>query len=321
MSVRKAGDRWVVEFMFRGIRIFRRLPRGRTKAEGQALESKLRSEIFHTVDLGRSPELPLRRVIEAWSNGKDAKTESHVKAVLAALPDGATLSEIQAVGDRLVAKWEGLAPGTINRRLSVLKASAKYAKRKRWAPRNYSSELELLPEPAYTRREVNPDMARRLIENASTPRAKALIAGSAFTGMRLSEVLRFDPARDIEDGAIRVRDAKNGEERLIPILPELEPHLDQFPMASNWRNVYRGWLRAREKAGLTIRYHDLRHMAATAMTNAGVDLRTVSDILGHKSMQTTRKYTHPSLEAKKKALRAITSGFPQERRKTTKKAA
>lgn len=321
MAVRKDGERWVIEFRFRGVRIFRRLPAGRTKAEGQALESKLRSDIFNTVDLGRSPELPLRRIIEAWAKGKDDKTESHVKAVLAALPDDAALSEIQVVGDQLVAKWKDLAPGTINRRLSVLKAAAKHAKRKRWAARNYSSELELLPEPGYVRREVGPEMAQRLIQEASTPRAKALIAGAAFTGMRLSEVLRFNPERDIEGGAIRVRDMKGGGDRLVPILPQLKPHLSQFPMTSNWRNVYRGFEQARKRAGLTLRYHDLRHMAATAMVNAGIDLRTVADIMGHKSLQTTRRYTHPSLERKREALRAIPSGFQRKARKRTLKAA
>jgi len=318
MAVRKVGDRWVVEFMFRGIRIFRRLPPGRTKAEGQALESKLRSEIFHSVDLGRAPELPLRRVVEAWAKGKDDKAQSHIQAVLDNLPDGAALSEVQAVRDRLVALWKDLAPGTVNRRLSVLKAAAKNAKRKRWTDRNYSADVELLREPRYIRREVDPDMARRLIQAASTPRAKALIAGSAFTGMRLSEVLRFDPARDVEDGAIRVRETKTGEERLVPILPELEPHLSQFPMdRTNWRNVYRGWLSARKKAGLTIRYHDLRHMAATAMANHKVSDSVIADILGHKTTQTTRKYTHPSLEAKRKALASVTLGF----KKTRKRAA
>jgi integrase len=266
VAVRKSGDQWIVEFMFRGVRIFRRLPPGRSKGEAQALESKLRGEIFNSVDLGRAPDPPLRRIIEAWSHGKDKKQISHVNAVLSGLKPEDTLSQLSAVAERLKAGWD-LAPGTINRRLSVLKASAKYAKRKRWADRNYSSEVELLREPRYTRREVNPDMARQLIKAASTPRAKALIAMAAFTGMRLSEVLRFNPDTDLEDGAARVL-GKNGEERLIPLPAEMKPHLGQFPMTANWRNVYRGFIAARKRAGLTLRFHDLRHMAATAMAEA-----------------------------------------------------
>jgi site-specific recombinase XerD len=321
VAVRTKDGRHTVEFMFRGVRVFRRLPKGRTKGEAHALEARIRSELFHHVDLGREADPLVEEVIHAWfGKRKDDKLLSHANAVLSALDRHYRLSEVSVLRDRLVSLWEKtLAPGTINRRLSVLKASAKFAKRKKLAPVNHSAEIELVPEPAYTRREISPEMAFLLIEKASTPRARALIAGSAFTGMRLSEVLRFDPAKDIESGAIRVL-GKNGEERLIPILPELLPHLNQFPMSkSGWRNVYRGFESARKRSGLKIRYHDLRHMAATAMTNAGIDLRTVGDILGHKTVQTTRKYTHPSLERKMDALRSITAGLQRPKRKAKKK--
>jgi integrase len=322
VAVRKSGDRWIIEFMFRGERIFRRLPKGQGKQQAQALESKLRSQIFDAVDLGKLPDPLLSKVIQEWAKGKDDKAQSHINAVLQSIPATARLSEVGSVRDSLISRWPDLAPGTINRRLSVLKASAKFAFRRKWTKTNLSAEVALLPEPKYIRREVTPEMAQELIRNASTPRAKALIAGSAYTGMRLSEVLRFDPKRDIQEGAIRVRDNAAGyEDRLIPILPELVPHLKQFPMdKTGWRNVYRGFERAREKAGLEIRYHDLRHMAASAMINAGFPDRVVADILGHKTTQTTRKYTHPSLETKRKALGSITAGLHQAGRKSKKKA-
>lgn len=309
--------------MFRGVRVFIRLPPGRTKGEAQALEARRRSEIFNQVDLGREADPLVEVVIHTWyGKRKDAKLRSHANAVLANLPGHPALSELSAVRDHLVSLWTDLAPGTVNRRLSVLKASAKFAFRKKLVSRNWSAEVEMLPEPSYTRREVAPWMAQKLIGAATTKRAKALIAGSAFTGMRLSEVLKFDPARDIEGDAIRVRDTKAGGDRLIPLPDELVPYLDQFPMKSNWRNVYRGFLRARKRAGLTLRYHDLRHMAATAMAEAGVHPRTMADVLGHKSTATTAKYTHPSMEAKREALKAIPRGFTSElHRGRAKKAA
>lgn len=312
MAVRTKNGRHTVEFMYRGNRIFRRLPAGRTKGEAQALEARLRSALFHQIDLGRPADPLVEDVIHAWyANRKDPKLRSHANAVLANLPGHPALSELSSVRDHLVKLWKDLAPGTVNRRLSVLKASAKYAFRAKLCPRNWSAEVEMLREPSYTRREVAPWMAQRLIRNASSKRAKALIAGSAFTGMRLSEVLRFDPAKDIEGDVIRVRDQKSGGDRLIPLPDELKPYLSQFPMTANWRNVYRGFEAARKRAKLTIRYHDLRHMVATAMAEAGVHPRTMADILGHKSTSTTAKYTHPSMKAKREALKAITSQLHQ----------
>ncbi|MCX6119784.1 MAG: site-specific integrase [Proteobacteria bacterium] len=48
----------------------------------------------------------------------------------------------------------------------------------------------------------------------------------------------------------------------------------------------------KESGTRAIRFHDLRHTAATLMIDQGVDLVTVSKILGHKDMKTTMLYLH-----------------------------
>lgn len=45
-------------------------------------------------------------------------------------------------------------------------------------------------------------------------------------------------------------------------------------------------------AGPKIKFHGLRHTAATLMLGSGIDVRTVQEVLGHKSMSTTMGYTH-----------------------------
>ena len=223
--------------------------------------------------------------------------------------EGMVLSDVVAAAERVRAR-NALAPGTRNRRLCILKAVAKYAYEKGYIAENLSPKIKLLPERKYQRREVDPAVITALMDAATTPRARALIAFSAYTGMRLGEVLKLTP-KDAVGGFLRLRDTKSGEDREVPIPPELEPHLKQLPFTGGWRNVYRGWLSARKRAGLTLRYHDLRHMAITAMVNAGKSPLVIADVAGHKSLQTTRKYSHPSMEAKRDALGAITSGLHQ----------
>lgn len=51
--------------------------------------------------------------------------------------------------------------------------------------------------------------------------------------------------------------------------------------------------------------HDLRHTAASYLLMAGVDLRTLADILGHSTMQMVQRYTHLLDDHKLKAVDRI----------------
>ncbi len=68
----------------------------------------------------------------------------------------------------------------------------------------------------------------------------------------------------------------------------------------------RWWARARTKLGLpTLRRHDLRVTFARHLADKGVDLSTIQDLLGHESLTMTRRYIPESLQAQKRALRAL----------------
>ena len=54
-----------------------------------------------------------------------------------------------------------------------------------------------------------------------------------------------------------------------------------------------------------LRIHDLRHSAASKMVELGVDLVTVSKILGHSSIQMTMRYAHPTPAAMKAAVEKL----------------
>ena len=63
---------------------------------------------------------------------------------------------------------------------------------------------------------------------------------------------------------------------------------------------------AAAEAGFTdVHFHDLRHSTASEMVNAGVDLFTVGVVLGHKSQQSTQRYSHLRQQSIKDAMQTI----------------
>lgn len=70
--------------------------------------------------------------------------------------------------------------------------------------------------------------------------------------------------------------------------------------------IKRSFTTAREKAGLNkVRFHDLRHTAATRMCELGVPLKIVSKILGHSTIKMTERYANPTPDTMKEAVEKL----------------
>jgi integrase/recombinase XerC len=144
-------------------------------------------------------------------------------------------------------------------------------------------------------------------------------------GLRVSELTGLC-WRDVDEelGLITVRAAKGNKDRVVPVgEPALEalkawrsampcaPALDG-PVITNLRGgrltprsvqkiVARRLLSAGIEGALTP--HALRHCFATHMLNAGSDLRSIQEMLGHASLATTQRYTHVSVNHLKEVYR------------------
>jgi integrase/recombinase XerC len=134
-----------------------------------------------------------------------------------------------------------------------------------------------------------------------------------LTGLNLEDM-------DFLSGLVRVR-GKGSKERVVPIgekaLAVLYQYLDERAKVSKeakamFVNFHGSRITDRSinrlidfyirKTSVTkkISAHTLRHTFATHLLNAGCDLRSIQEMLGHNSLETTQKYTHVTMERLKK---------------------
>jgi integrase len=144
------------------------------------------------------------------------------------------------------------------------------------------------------------------------------------SGMRKQEIFRLT-WRDVDfnNRLISVEDSKNGEKRKIPMNSQLTETMENVKnknghseyvfcneKGKRLRSVKRSFGTALKKAGIKdFTFHDLRHTFGSHMVMAGVDLPTIKELLGHKDIKMTLRYSHLSPGHKRDAVELLTGRF------------
>ncbi len=251
------------------------------------------------------------------------------KRKMVVFPGGMT--RVEARGYLAYMTQEGYSRKTIARRLACLRSFFKFLKRRRKVDSNPFSGVRTpklprdLPEP------LDEDDVSRLIGavTGSGPRVlrdKAILETLYGGGLRVSELAGLDiDDVDMSEGLARVK-GKGKRERLSPIgrsaCGAIEDYLatgvhedakekgalflSRLRRRITTRQVRRVVEKYRTRAGISAHAtpHTLRHSCATHLLDRGAGLRSVQEILGHKSISTTQVYTHLTTERLKKAYDA-----------------
>ena len=198
----------------------------------------------------------------------------------------------------------GLAPATIARRLSAVRAFLRF-----------TLGPALVPESAFAprRRRRLPDAPRVaeveemldtvIGDGALALRNRALLELAYSCGLRSAEAVGLDLADvDFDQEALHVR-GKGGKERVVPLGEEAAAQLARY-LRDGRPLLARGAVdalflsaRGRRLDTSTLRRlvrnpHRLRHAYATHLLEGGADLRTIQELLGHSSLSTTQVYSH-----------------------------
>lgn len=260
-------------------------------------------------------------------------------------PAHVTMRHIQAFVGALYR--EGVAKSSMARKLAATRSFFRYLQKLGRVEANVAAQVhnprQEQRQPRILNREETramlgarpgrPDEAFTAPEEASLACRDLALAELLYgSGLRVSEALGLD-VDDIHlaGGMARVM-GKGGRERMAPLsdasvealgvwLSE-RPYLASPDSPALFVGVRGARLNRREaarriallcrKAGLdvTVSPHTLRHSFATHLLDAGADLRSVQELLGHRRLATTQRYTQVSLE---RLMRVYDAAHPRAR--------
>jgi integrase/recombinase XerC len=213
----------------------------------------------------------------------------------------------------------GVGPRSLARKLSAVKVFYRWlAAREGFEP----TAVLLTRSPKFTKKLPRPlaiDAARDMIETVEmqplepwvAARDAAVVTLLWGCGLRISEALALKGIDAPLPQVMRII-GKGGKERIVPVVDAARaavdayvkacPHMltDDGPLFRGVRGgvlspraIQKAMASARMQLGLpaTATPHALRHSFATHLLNAGGDLRTIQELLGHASLSTTQAYT------------------------------
>lgn len=219
----------------------------------------------------------------------------------------------------------GYAKTSVARRLASLRSFFRFAQREGLCDSNPAKPLRNPRRERKLPHFLTTDQIGKLLlaPDVSDPmgnRDRAIFETLYSAGLRVSELVGINlNDLDLEDGLVRVR-GKGKRERLAPLgsfavkaiqnwlsnrvaADKQRPgdagdplFLNKFGQRLTTRSIGRMLEKYLKLTGLDSRTspHTIRHSFATHLLNGGADIRSVQELLGHKSLVTTQIYTHVS---------------------------
>lgn len=331
MSVFRRGDKWVSKFQHRGKQEWTPGGPWATKRHAQEAERRYRDRL----EARRTSETCASfgdRWLDEWSR-PEPSTQRLYAAAAHRFADhfGPTpLGEVERMSARA---WALSVPRSVSRVIGTMYEDARNIG---LVETNPFANLRL---PATERKAditaPTMDEYRALLESCTIlggygPEFRAMIQFAAWTGIRQGELfgLQWEDVRGTEIAVQRSRKLdgtlglpKSGKPRTVPLLPparvldDLPRRPDPFVFHSpRGKLLIKGthgwsWQKVKARAGVDVRWHDLRHFCATQLLDElGLDHFAVSIQLGHTDGGTLvmERYGHPSVDkAKQRLLRAF----------------
>lgn len=293
----KADKRWRFEFdryiAGRRHRLTRLLPKGWSQAQADTFDRAETARLWGLASGVQRDEPLIDAAVKHYLTDKTAlksykSAVEHLGAIAWAW-QGRPMSDLPDVAREVITAADA-SPATLKNRLALLKAACRWAwKRHGLVDADPTARMQLPTVRNARKVYLTRKSMLQACRACTNWRAQIAIRVCFYSGLRLSELW----AVEAHDGLLVLHDSKNDEGRVIPAHPRIRHLLKLLPLTGHKRGIQAAWTRAKDKVGLgDVRFHDLRHSAASEMANAGVPLFTMGQVLGHKSPVSTQRYAH-----------------------------
>ena len=184
--------------------------------------------------------------------------------------------------------------------------------------------LKVSPARGIAKAKENPGRVRYLTDEErdallkeANPTLRLYVLAALQTAARRGELLNLRWSDvDMKARTLTFRRTKNGDSRSVPLTDTMRDALQSLPRPLNPDSLVlperdpkvlsRSFARLVGRLNLkNLRFHDLRHDAASTLTMAGVPQRSVMAILGHRDPRMTMRYQHLTPEHLQDAMRAL----------------
>ena len=327
----KGSDYWYMSYSIRG-RQYRRSTKTTNKKIAEEIYCKRKAEILEGtyIDNPQGKNKTLKNLVEQyWEDITPSKKPGSQKddfrygRYWIQLFDNRYLNEISSdsINQYIQKRKKLVGPSTINRELAFLSAVFnKGIKLWRWCKEN---PVSLVPREKENQR-VKYFSSEEFHEilNHLVDWAKPIVLLGKNTGLRVSNLVNLKWSQvDLKNQLIIIdgKEMKNSENLGIPLNDNaLQVLKNQFKQRSTHHSFvfckedgtqYSKWgpsqafKKACKKAGYPdYRFHDLRHDFCSKLVQKGVDLYTVKELVGHKDISTTQRYSHLNPDRLKQAV-------------------
>lgn len=343
--MRKKNGRWYAQWMeyhrdengkLKGRQVTRAA--GANKADAVQMEVKNKA-YWENVRLGKTPDVSVEQVLFEYLSTQTQKPsfkakKSNTKHLLRVF-SGRRMNQI-ATED--IAQYvtrrrhvENAEASTINKEIQLLSAAIKYVNAlHKWQLHNPCIGQRMKQPPGRVRWLTAAERERLIAACDGIARAPLLrqwVIIAMNTGMRYREIIELEWSKiDLENDLIilSVADNKTRQHRGIPLNKNARAAIMQIrdyqkehainssrlftdkngkPLLTLGKRAFKTALKKAQLEDLTQR--DLRHVAASAMIQAGASIQEVQEVLGHRDISTTQIYAHLAPNAARSAVQRL----------------